>query len=238
MTDARPLGPEVPGWTPPPHPPRTALEGRYTTLDPLQADLHADDLFRANRVDDAVWSYLPYGPFATVAEYSHWMAQATIGEDPRFFAICPHDAGQALGVISYLRIQPVAGTIEIGHVDFSPALQRTRAATEAVTLLIGWAFAAGYRRVEWKCNALNHASRRAAQRLGLSFEGVFRQQAVIKGRNRDTAWFAAVDGEWPALQAAYDTWLAPDNFDAEGRQRTSLGDLTAPVRVACDPALG
>jgi hypothetical protein len=129
------------------------------------------------------------------------------------------------------------GSIEVGHINYAPALQRTRAATEAMYLMMRWAFEAGYRRYEWKCNALNLGSRRAAERLGLSYEGVFRQAAVVKGRNRDTAWFAAIDSEWPALREAFEAWLAPTNFDAEGRQRERLGDLTRLVRVSSDPAL-
>ncbi|MEO0693760.1 MAG: GNAT family protein, partial [Pseudomonadota bacterium] len=134
-------------------------------------------------------------------------------------------------------IAPEAGSIELGHINFSAELQRTVAATEAMTLMIRWAFEAGYRRFEWKCNALNLASRRAAERLGLSYEGVFRQAAVMKGRNRDTAWFAAIDNEWPALKAAYDAWLTPSNFDAQGQQIMSLSELTRDIRVSADPTL-
>ncbi|TCP41413.1 GNAT family N-acetyltransferase [Rhodovulum marinum] len=237
MDQPAPLGVEVPGWVPPPRPPRQALRGRWVTLDPLTADAHAAALHRANTADPSIWTYLPYGPFPDEAAFAGWIDAVTAGADPVFFAIRPHDQ-DAAGVLSYLRIQPEAGSIEIGHVCFSAALQRTPAATEAVTLLVGWAFGAGYRRVEWKCNALNLASRRAAQRFGFSYEGVFRQQNVVKGRNRDTAWFAAIDGEWPALKSAYDRWLAPSNFDASGRQIVPLGDLTAPIRVSSDPALG
>jgi RimJ/RimL family protein N-acetyltransferase len=159
-------------------------------------------------------------------------------DDPVFFAIHGLQTGRWAGVASYLRITPEAGSIEVGHINLSPELQRTRAATEAMYLMMGRAFEAGYRRYEWKCNALNLGSRRAAQRLGLSYEGVFRQAAVIKGRNRDTAWFAAIDGEWPALKAAFETWLDPANFDDSGRQRRSLAVLTAPTLAARDPALG
>jgi RimJ/RimL family protein N-acetyltransferase len=141
-------------------------------------------------------------------------------------------------VLSYLRIQPQAGSIELGHINFAARLQRTRAATEAMVLLIGAAFEAGYRRFEWKCDALNRPSRRAAERLGLSYEGVFRQASVVKGRNRDTAWFAAIDAEWPALRAAYETWLAPANFDAGGLQAQSLSALTRPILVSADPTRG
>lgn len=155
-----------------------------------------------------------------------------------FFAIKDKRADQWRGVASYLRIAPQAGSIEVGHINFAPALQRSPAATDAMYQMMRWAFGAGYRRFEWKCDALNIGSRRAAQRLGLSFEGIFRQAAVVKGRNRDTAWFAAIDSEWPALSAAFETWLAPENFDAGGRQRQSLSGLTAPGLAARDPLLG
>jgi len=237
MAEDHPLGVAVENWTPPAWPERRALHGRYAVLEPLNAGRHAEDLHRANRADDGIWDYLPYGPYASIEAYRLWVDEASAGEDPHFHAILDTETGHYAGVLSYLRIQPQAGSIEIGHVNFSAELQRTRAATEAVVLLADWAFGAGYRRLEWKCNTLNLASRRAAQRLGLSYEGVFRQHSVVKGRNRDTAWFAAVDGEWPALRAAYDQWLAPENFDAAGRQRVRLSDLTRPVLVARDPAL-
>ncbi|MEM0943959.1 MAG: GNAT family protein, partial [Pseudomonadota bacterium] len=146
--------------------------------------------------------------------------------DPLQFAILV--GGRALGTASYLRINPEAGSIEVGYITFSPALQRTKAATEAMFLMMDWAFAAGYRRYEWKCNALNAPSRAAAQRLGLSYEGVFRQALTVKGHNRDTAWYAATDATWPRLRAAFEAWLAPENFDQNGQQRHRLSDLTAP----------
>ena len=178
-----------------------------------------------------MWLYMPYGPFATAEAYRAWVEDVAGRPDPFFYAIVDKVRGP-LGVASYLRIDPPAGSIEVGHIALSPALQRTAAATEAMFLMMAWAFRAGYRRYEWKCNALNRASRDAALRLGLSYEGVFRQAAVVKGRNRDTAWYAAIDAEWPALEAAFERWLDPANFDAEGRQRSSLGLLTRPVLVA------
>ncbi len=159
------------------------------------------------------------------------------GDDPFFYAIRNLESGHWQGVASYLRIAPEAGSIEVGHINFSPALQRSRAATEAMFLMMQWAFEAGYRRYEWKCDARNLPSRRAAQRLGLSYEGIFRQASVVKGRNRDTAWFAAIDSEWPALKEAFTAWLSPSNFDSAGRQKERLGDLTGLVRAAGDPAL-
>lgn len=237
MHETRDIGAAVPGWTPPPRPEGGALTGRYAMLAPLKAEAHAADLYKANSASDAIWDWLPYGPFTSAAAYHRWAREATASDDPAFYAIRNLETGQWQGVASYLRIQPDAGSIEVGHINFSPALQRTRAATEAMFLMMQWAFEVGYRRYEWKCNAQNLASRRAAQRLGLSFEGVFRQAGVVKGRNRDTAWFAAIDGEWPALKEAFAAWLAPANFDADGRQRERLGDLTRLVRVGEDPGL-
>ncbi|MBR9843947.1 MAG: GNAT family N-acetyltransferase [Rhodobacteraceae bacterium] len=237
MAEDRPIGAPVTGWTPPPAPTGEILEGHYARLEPLQAETHAALLFRAYEGRDAVWDYLPYGPFHSAAAYHRWVKGITGGADPFFYAIYDKDRGAWGGVASYLRITPESGSIEIGHINLSPQLQGTRAATEAMVLMMQWAFAKGYRRFEWKCDALNKPSRRAAQRLGMSYEGVFRQHTVVKGRNRDTAWFAAIDGDWPALAAAYDVWLAPANFDSAGRQVERLSDLTRLVRVSDDPSL-
>lgn len=237
MQETRDIGAPVPGWTAPPRPDDSVMQGRYATLTPLSAEAHAAQLFKANSASDAIWDFLPYGPFASAAAYHRWVREQTAGDDPKFYAIRNHDSGHWEGVASFLRIKPDAGSIEIGHINLSPALQRTRAATEAMFLMMQWAFEAGYRRFEWKCDARNLPSRRAAERLGLSYEGVFRQAVVVKGHNRDTAWFAAIDGEWPALKEAFSAWLAPSNFDDAGRQRERLGDLTQLVRVASDPAL-
>ena len=233
----REFGPPVPNWTSPPIPQRAVLVGRYAQLEPLEADRHAALLYPAYLNADAVWDYLPEGPFSAAAQYHRWVRDAERSTDPLFFAVKNLDTGAWEGTLSYLRIQPVAGSIEVGYITFSPALQRTRAATEAIYLLMAWAFDAGYRRFEWKCDALNIPSRRAAQRLGLSYEGVFRQATVVKGRNRDTAWFAAIDKEWPALKEAFAAWLRPENFDADGQQIERLGDLTGLVRAASDPVL-
>ncbi len=238
MTEPRPLGSPVPNWTPPPRPSRTLMTGRTVTLEPLEAERHAAELFRANVESDAIWDYLPYGPFHSAATYHKWVRSVTEGaDDPLFFAFREHGTGRALGVASYLRITPEAGSIEVGHINFSPALQGTVAATEGLYLMADWVFRAGYRRFEWKCDALNLPSRRAAQRLGFSYEGVFRQAAVVKGRNRDTAWFAMIDREWPALKSAYAAWLRPANFDASGRQIERLSDMTRLVLHTRDPAI-
>lgn len=224
------LGTPVPNWSAPQRPPRQAMAGRYVRLEPLGPQ-HLGALHAANLADDAMWDYLPYGPFDSEDAYRDWAAWAIDSPDPMFFTLCPA-GGQAAGVASYLRINPEAGSIELGHIALSASLQRSRASTEAFALMVAWAFEAGYRRFEWKCNALNEASCRAAERLGLSFEGIFRQATVIKGRNRDTAWFAAIDAEWPALREAYDIWLDPGNFDETGQQRQSLSALTEHILVS------
>jgi len=230
----QPVGPPLTGWTPPAHPTREPLEGRFCRLEPLEPARHAEELHRAYGMDTEgrSWTYLPYGPFGGRDEFTAWMERDCIGDDPLFYAVVDLAAGRAAGMASYLRISPAAGSIEVGHINYAPSLQRTAAATEAMFLMMGWAFGAGYRRYEWKCDALNAPSRRAALRLGLSYEGVFRQATNYKGRNRDTAWYAAIDAEWPALKAAFETWLDPANFDAGGSQRQSLSALTAPVLVA------
>jgi RimJ/RimL family protein N-acetyltransferase len=227
----QPIGFAVPGWRPVSRPAPSVLTGRFCRLEPLDPDRHADDLFAANArdADGRGWTYLPYGPFASCEEYRAWMQALCLGGDPLFFAIVDAATDRAIGVASYLRIDPAMGTIEVGHLRFSPLLQRRPAATEAMYLMMRHAFELGYRRYEWKCDALNAPSRAAAERLGLSVEGVFRQAVVAKGRNRDTAWFAATDRDWPALRAAFERWLDPANFDADGNQRQRLADLTASV---------
>lgn len=222
-------------WTPPPLPPRSEMGGRYVTLEPL-AHAHLSELWDAHKDAPEVWRYIPAGPFETKAALGAWVDQVRIQADPMQFAVRMED-GRLGGTLSLLRITPAAGSIEVGYIVFSPRLQRTREATEAVYLTIKWAFEAGYRRFEWKCDAANMPSRRAAERFGLSYEGIFRQAAVVKGANRDTAWFAAIDSEWPALREAFETWLSAENFDASGQQKQSLSALTAPVLVARDPGL-
>jgi RimJ/RimL family protein N-acetyltransferase len=231
------FGRPVPDWKPVSVPDGATLRGRFAELERLDANAHAAGLFDAFEGHDRVWDYLPYGPFADLQGYMDWVGETTRMQDPLFYAIRNLQTGRLEGVASYLRLDPNNGTIEVGHINYSPALQRTCAATEAMYLMMKWVFEAGYRRYEWKCNALNLPSRRAAERLGFSFEGVFRQAAVVKGRNRDTAWFAAIDSEWPALNSAYERWLSEENFDEMGRQREKLGGLTACARVSSDPAL-
>ena len=209
------------------------MEGRLCRLEPLDPERHAAALHAANALDGGGrnWTYLPYGPFETFEDYRAWMEGTCRGDDPLFYAVVDPLTGGATGVASYLRIDPANGSIEVGHINYSPLLQRTPAATEAMYLMMKRAFDLGYRRYEWKCNALNGPSCAAAERLGFTFEGVFRQAAVVKGRNRDTAWYSVIDGEWPALRDAFTRWLDPSNFDGRGRQRTRLSALTAPRRA-------
>jgi len=235
MKKSRDINAVVENWQPPKMPDAIVLEGNWARLEPFSAEIHGPDIHEHNSASDRIWEFLPYGPFANLAEYSVWAGDIENRPDPYFLAISDRATGAWCGVASYLRIAPAAGSIEVGHINFAPALQRTRAATEAMYLMMRWAFEAGYRRYEWKCNASNLGSRRAAQRLGLSFEGVFRQAAVIKGRNRDTAWFAAIDQEWPQLKEAFESWLDQRNFDGRGNQIKRLGDLTAPILAARDP---
>jgi len=233
----QPIGDALDDWTPPPFPEKTPLAGRFTRLEPFDAPHHARDLYAANSTDDGrMWTYLPYGPFANLEDYEGWVDRQAAARDPSFYAIVDFASAAATGVAAYLRIDPPNGAVEIGHLAFSPRLQRTPAATEAMYLMMKNAFDLGYRRYEWKCDAFNYPSRAAAQRLGFSYEGLFRQAVVVKGRNRDTAWFSVLDSEWPALREAFEAWLAPANFDAAGRQRRSLSEMTAPLLAATDPA--
>lgn len=237
MSDEMRLGKKVQGWTVPKRPEEPVLLGKFARLELLNADAHAAEIHRANSVDNAIWDFLPYGPYTSAAGYHRWVRDATSANDPVFYAIKNLESGHFEGVASFLRITLEAGSIEVGHINYARPLQRTRAATEAIFLMMQWAYDAGYRRYEWKCNALNMGSRRAAERLGFSYEGIFRQAGISKGRNRDTAWYASIDDEWPALKSAFSTWLAPENFQADGKQKESLSDLTRLVRVVDDPAL-
>lgn len=226
-----PVGAALPGWKAPPHPPRSALEGRYCRLEPIDADRHAAELDAANRLeaDDRGWTYMANGPYATAADYRAWVETMQTRSDPQFYAIIDLASGKAGGVASYMRIDPANGCIEVGGIKLTPLVSRKPAMTEAMYLMMKNAFDLGYRRYEWKCDALNAPSRQAARRFGFSYEGIFEQAVVYKGRNRDTAWFSITDREWPAIRAAQEQWLAPQNFDAQGRQKTSLSALTAPL---------
>lgn len=198
------------------------LQGRYGSVVRLDALKHGSDLWNALKGHPEIWDYMPYGPFGDAKAFDEWLIGRAALEDPYVYSILDRD-GRALGIAALMRITPDMGVIEVGHIAYSPALQRTQLATEAQYLLAAYAFdTLHYRRYEWKCNALNAASRRAAERYGFTFEGIFRQHMVVKGKNRDTAWFAITDGEWPERKAAFERWLAPTNFDAQGRQKTRL----------------
>ena len=227
----QPVGFPVPGWKEPPRPPRTAMVGRYCRVEPLDPSRHAEDLHRTNALDPSQrnFTYLMAGPFASLEAYRQWMEASCLGDDPLFHAIIDGATRQAAGVASFMRIDTRNGVIEVGNINYSPLLQRTPAATEAMYLMMRRAFELGYRRYEWKCDSLNAPSRAAAQRLGFSYEGLFRQATVYKGRSRDTAWYSIIDSEWPQLEQVYTHWLAFDNFDAGGQQRQRLSDLTAPL---------
>ena len=203
------------------------MEGRFCRVEPLNPGLHAASLQTANalELEGRMWTYLAYGPFETLEKYVAWAEGMCLKSDPLFYAIIDQRSGRAVGVASYLRIDPAGGSIEVGGLGYSPLLQRTPAATEAMYLMMERAFTLGYRRYEWKCDALNAPSRAAAQRLGFTFEGVFRQATVYKGRNRDTAWHSVIDREWPARRDAFQRWLHPSNFDEQGKQRLPLSAL-------------
>jgi RimJ/RimL family protein N-acetyltransferase len=226
-TDALPIGPAL-DWRPVPAPQKQVREGRYVRLEPVDPTRHAEDLFALSQGHEAIWTYLGYGPFADLASFRTWLSGCAQSSDPLFVTIVDKVTGRASGMASFLRITPADGVIEIGHIWIAPAIQRTRQATEAIFLLMREAFELGYRRLEWKCNALNAPSRRAALRFGFTFEGIFRQHMIVKGRNRDTAWFAMLDHEWPPIRAAFERWLAPENFDAAGHERSKLVIAAAP----------
>jgi RimJ/RimL family protein N-acetyltransferase len=219
------IGFAVESWRPPAAPSRAVtLEGRSCRLEPLDAGRHARDLFDANGLDrdGRMWTYLGIGPFATFEAYATWARDVAAKTDPLFYAIVDKASGKAQGVASYLRIDPPNGVIEVGHIAYSPSLQRTVAATEAMYLMMRNAFDMGYRRYEWKCDSLNDPSRKAAARLGFTYEGRFRQAVIYKGRNRDTDWFSIIDKDWPAIRTGFESWLAPENFDAQGHQKSPL----------------
>jgi RimJ/RimL family protein N-acetyltransferase len=224
----QPIGAPVDA-TPATRPAPVTLAGRYGRVEKLSA-AHAPALWQAVKGHDAIWTYMSqYGPFADAAEFSSWVPQRAALEDPYAYAIVD-GADRAVGIATLMNIRPAMRAVEVGHIVYSPALQRTPLGTEAQYLLARYAFETlGYRRYEWNCNALNAASRRAALRYGFRFEGIMRQHMIAKGRNRDTAWFSMLDGEWPARKRHFEQWLSPDNFDADGRQKQSLSALNAPA---------
>ncbi|HEX4411891.1 MAG TPA: GNAT family protein [Xanthobacteraceae bacterium] len=221
----QPIGLPVADPTPAPRPGPMTLQGRYGRLEKLRPG-HATELWEAFRGHDAVWTYISTdGPFASLAEFAPFIAIRAEAADPYAYAIID-PAGQAIGYLTLMRIVPQMRVIEVGHVLYSPTVQRTLLGTETQYLLARYVFETlGYRRYEWKCNSLNAASRRAALRYGFVYEGTFRQSTIAKGRNRDDAWFAMLDSEWPQRKANFERWLAPENFDGNGRQKVSLGAL-------------
>ena len=217
-----PVGPAV-SSAPALFPGTVTLRGRFGTVERLSAGRHRAALWTAMRGHDAIWTYLPPGPFSDPAAFDAYIAACEDNKERIFYAVV--DAGgRAVGILSLMEIRPAMRVIEVGNIVYSPALQRTPLATEAQYLIARYAFETlGYRRYEWKCNALNAASKRAAERFGFTYEGLFRQHMIVKGRSRDTAWFSILDSEWPARRAAFERWLAPENFDRDGRQKIKLG---------------
>ena len=224
----QPVGLPVPGWSPRPSPPRTPIVGRFCTVEPLDAERHAAELFEALSLDrdGRNWTYNTAGPFAEFAPFRRWVEESCASHERQPHAIRDNGLGKAVGVASYINAQPAVGSVEIGALNFSPLLQRRPAATEAMYLMMRRVFdELGYRRYEWKCDSLNEPSRRAAARLGFRYEGRFRNATITKGRNRDTDWFSIIDSEWPALRTAFEAWLDPGNFDAAGEQRRTLASF-------------
>jgi RimJ/RimL family protein N-acetyltransferase len=222
------IGPAVPGWSPRQRPSRTEVSGRYCRIEPLNVSRHEADLFAAYREapDSRDWTYLFSERPETPEAFHAYLAGLERSEDPLHFAIVDAQSGNAVGTAALMRIEPVHGVIEVGSITFSPRLKQTRAATESMYLLMRRVFdELGYRRYEWKCDSLNAPSRRAADRYGFTFEGIFRNAIVYKGRSRDTAWYSITYSEWPRVRAAFEAWLDPANFDAAGKQKRRLGEI-------------
>jgi RimJ/RimL family protein N-acetyltransferase len=224
----QPIGFPVADWKECAFPPRTTMYGKWCNIEILNPEKHAEELFGAyvkNR-NDPDWTYLPYGPFDCFEDYQEYLKTNCSGDDPLFHVIIDADTKKAIGVASFLRVRPDIGVLEIGHIHFSPLLQKTAVATEAMFLMVKRVFEElGYRRYEWKCDALNLGSRKAAERFGFSFEGIFRQDRIYKGRSRDTAWYSTIDQDWPILKKTFEAWLSADNFDKNGRQKKRLQEI-------------
>ena len=221
-------------WSPVASPQPTVLRGSSIVLRPVDPSADAAPLYVQSHPPDgdaAIWTYLFAGPYSSAEEFREMLEPASISLDPLYFTLVRLRPERPVGMASYLRVEPTVGVVEIGNIWFGPSLQRTTAATEAIYLLARHAFNdLGYRRLEWKCNSLNAASRRAALRFGFTFEGIFRQHMVVKGRNRDTAWYSITDQEWPAVRAGFERWLAPENFDPVGHQEHTLSAVIAEAR--------
>lgn len=231
----QPIGVPVPGFAGAQRPTLTTLEGRFCRLEKLQPAAHGEALYEALRADEsgALWTYLSESPPADLQELMAWLERVSDQPDPAFYALIERGSGRCAGRAAFMRIAPEAGSIEVGSILYSPQLQRTPVATEAMFLMMQHAFEElGYRRYEWKCDSLNEPSRRAAERLGFTYEGTFRQALVYKGRNRDTAWYAIIDSDWPAIRQGFAAWFDPANFDQSGRQKQSLATFIAAAREA------
>ena len=222
----RPTGPVVDPKPPGSKPDMRPLHGLWVMLEPVSAARHAGDLYQSFAASDPegnVWTYMGYGPWQSAEQFGEWLSEREAARDPWFYAFIRRDSGKACGMGAFMRCDAANGVVEIGHIWLSPGLQRTREATEAIFLMIRHCFDdLGVRRLEWKCDALNAPSRRAAERFGFTFEGIFRQHMIVKGRNRDTAWYAMLDKDWPRVRAGFERWLRPENFDAKGRQKAKL----------------
>lgn len=224
----QPIGFEVKGWNGASPPDRTPIKGKSCSLVPVDPQNHRRSLFESYNIDEegGLWTYLPVGPFKAEDEIEIWLVELSKSEDPMFFTIVDNSTGKAVGVVSFLRFVPEMGVIEVGFITYSPLLQRTVMATETMYLMMARVFDDwGYRRYEWKCDALNTPSRNSAERLGFTYEGIFRQAVIYKGRNRDTAWFSIIDREWPMIKTGFQNWLSPENFDEKGNQKEKLRDL-------------
>lgn len=225
---SQPIGFSLESWQPCRHPKGMGMKGRLCRLEPLGRYGHSEDLFNAYAldIDNRNWTYLPYGPFPTLTEFQSWIGDYCLGNDPCYYAVIDQQTGKAAGLASYLRIKPATGVIEVGHIHFSPLIQGRAISTEAMYLMMKLVFDdLGYRRYEWKCDALNSPSRAAAKRLGFEFEGIFRQATIYKRRNRDTAWYSVLDRDWPVIKQTFEKWLSRDNFDLETRQISSLSEM-------------
>lgn len=230
----QPIGAPLAEWSGVERPPKTPMHGRFCRLEAVDPARHGDALYDAFRLDesDANWTYLAIGPFHEKAPFMDWLRAIEASDAAVFYVIIDNETDRPVGIASLMRIDPANGVIEVGNIHYSPLLQRRPGATEAMFLLMRRVFdELGYRRYEWKCDSLNGPSRAAAARLGFSYDGLFPQAVVYKGRNRDTTWFSILDGEWPALRSAYEAWLAPANFDGEGRQLQSLREKMAAAGV-------
>jgi RimJ/RimL family protein N-acetyltransferase len=223
---ARPVGPIVDPLPPGSKPDLRPLHGFWMLLEPVSAEKHAKGLyesFKDSDPDGAVWTYLGYGPWESFEQFEAWLKEREASRDPWFYAFVKREGHKPVGMGSFMRCDAANGVIEIGHIWMSPGLQKTREATEAIFLMIRHCFDdLGVRRLEWKCDALNAPSRKAAERFGFTFEGIFRQHLIVKGRNRDTAWYSMLDKDWHRVRAGFETWLKPENFDAKGRQKAKL----------------